>query len=261
MFDEAENNSSDEFIAEEATAENVSNDSENIETTEKSGPNGYEKRIATLVHRERQKDQELAQLRAENQTLKAVTPASKEAEVPDYPSDDLRYDNPEQYKRKLDDYNRYVAREEFNRLESERRKAQESEQESERLNAEKARQGEIVKKYIEGGISSGISEDKMAANERMLQSAQIDAGLAEQIYADDHGAKIVDFLADNPDKLSELASMNPYQAAVKIATDIKPQALSSRPAPTNAPDPIESTSGGGLPPGDDRPMIRGAKFE
>lgn len=253
----------DMFHAEAATAETENQNESGAEdqSAEKSKPNGYEKRIATLVHRERIKEQEAAQLKAELETLKALQDNKEPEPAPDFPSDDLRFDDPDKYRQQLEAYNRHVARQEFESLERQRTEAEQNRQAKEQEQKKQGEFQEIVQTYIEGGITSGISEDKMAANERILQSKNLDQGLAKELYSDQYGAKIVDFLADNPAKLDEIASLTPYQAAVKIATEIKPQALSSKPLSTNAPDPIEPTTGGGMPPSDGLKWIGGAKFE
>jgi hypothetical protein len=222
--------------------------------------NGYEKRISTLVHRERKVESENAQLKAELETLKAMQ--NKEPEkTPEFPSDDLRYDNPDKYREQLEAYNRHVAREEFNNLQRQNQEALERQKVEEQQKEQQAKYQTVVENYIQGGLRSGLNEDKMMANEHVLQGANLSQDLVERIYSDEYGAKLVDHIASDADLLSELSSMNPFDAAVKIATEIKPRALSTKPLSTNAPDPIEPTQGGGMPPSDGLKWIGGAKFE
>lgn len=261
MTDELEQDiEGNDINAESATAEaeESTNDPES-QPAEKPKPNGYEKRIATLVHREKQKEREAAQLKAELETLKAMQKPDEPA--PEFPSDDLKYDDPNAYKAQLDAYYKHTAEQTFKSQQKALQEANQRREAEEQQRSKQARQQDIVQGYIENGLVAGISEEKMAANEAILSQANMDIGLVEDLYSDQDGAKLVDFLADNPDKLRELSEMSPYQAAVKIATEIKPTALSSKPTSTNAPDPIEPTQGGGLPPSDGLKWIGGAKFE
>lgn len=245
MSDEVLSGSS-EPVGAEPTPANV--DNTEGQTAEKPKLNGYEKRIHTLVHREKQAEQKAAQLEAELNTLKATSTKSEPETAPEFPSNDLQYENPDEYKNKVDEYNRYVARQEFNRLNQQQQEEKQSQLAEEKRKEGLKKRDEIVSSYIENGLIHGVSEDKMAANEAVLKTVQLDVGLAERLYSDEHGAKLVDYLADNPDKLQSLASMNPYDAMVKIATEVKPAALSTKPQSTNAPDPMSPTIGGGTPP-------------
>ncbi len=251
----------EQIAAESATADaEVSTNETEGQPAEKPKPNGYEKRIATLVHREKQKDQEARQLKAELETLKAMQTKTDEP-APEFPSDDLRYDDPKAYKDQLDAYYKHTAEQTFKSQQQALRDAEQSRAAEEKQASKQARQQGIIQGYIENGLVSGISEEKMAANEAVLGQANIDVGLVEELYSDQDGAKLVDYLADNPDKLKELSEVSPYQAAVKIATEIKPAALSGKPTSSNAPDPIEPTQGSAVPPSDGLQWIGGAKFE
>ncbi len=261
MSDELNEPQEEVLEAETATAEpEESTTDTEAQPAEKPKLNGYEKRISTLTHRNYAKDQEIAQLKAELETRKA-TDKQPDSPVPAYPDDDLRYDNPQEYRKQLDAYIDHKAAAQYQSQQRAYQEAESNRKAEEQRAKLQSEQQEIVGKYIENGLASGISEEKMIANEAMLKSVNIDQGLAQELYSDPEGAKLVDFLADNPDKLAQLAGMSPYQAAVQIATEIKPQALSSKPSSTNAPDPIEPTSGGAVPPADNLQWIRGATFE
>jgi hypothetical protein len=225
-------------------------------------PHRVEKRISTLVGKLSQKDQELAQVRAENAAIKASIESPKPTATIDLPSDDLRYEDPAEYRRQLSAYHASIASAEVQKsmreVEENRIRAQ---RDSERLAGEKRHQ-EIVSDYLDNALLAGISEEKLLANEYVLRSVNLEKALVEQIYADKNGAQVVNFLADNPEKLQEVAAMNPYQAAVFIANQVKPQALSSKPTQTNAPDPAPITTGGGVPPSDEwSALAPGATFE
>ena len=212
--------------------------------------NGYEKRISTLTAREYKNKDIIAQQQAEIETLKA-SKAPKAVEVPDLPSDDLRYDNHTEYKQKTEAYHAAIAQKAVADAEAAREMRLKEAKQQEQASQKQERIDSIVQNYVEGGIKSGISEVKMQANESAILSANLNPEVTEFMYADEHGAKIVDFLAENPDKMAQLAGVSPMQASIMIANEIKPQALSTKPTQTNAPDPIEPTRGGGTPPIDD----------
>lgn len=229
---------------------------------ESTQSNGYEKRISTLVARDHHKSKELNQLKAELETLKAAKAESQQSvEIPELPEDDLRFDNPEEYKQKVNAYHNAIAEQAVQNANKNVLAQQKAEEEKSLANERQTQQQEIVNKYIDSGIKSGISEVKMQANEVILAENGITPELATFIYSDENGAQIVDYLADNPDKIQELKSAPHGMAFVKIANEIKPQALSGTPTQTNAPDPISPTRGSGVPPSEDRPMIKGASFE
>jgi len=232
------------------------------EEVEQPVSNGYEKRISTLTARNFHAKQENDQLKAELETLKAVKEAPKDVTVPELPSDDLRFDDEAKYKQQVSDYHKAVA---ANALQEAQKDQDESRIASEKLQAADAsqkRHNEIVTSYVDGGIKAGISEVKMQANEQVLASNRLPPDLAEFIYSDPDGAKIVDFLADNPEKIQELRGSVGGHAYIKLANEIKPQALSKKPAHTNAPDPISPTRGAGSAPTDGTsPLLTGATFE
>ena len=229
------------------------------EAVETPKPKPAEKRISTLVSKLSHKDQELAQVRAEVETLRALQPAQEPAKAIDLPDDDLRYDDPQAYKEQLNAYYKNVAAQEFKeqqRIASEATKQAEVKEQQAKL---QQRHQEIVSTYVDNGLKLGVSEEKMLANEQVLAAAGLDTGLIQEMYADEVGAKLVDLVVD--EYIDELAGLNPYQAAVKLATVIKPKALSKKPTHSTAPDPVQPTRGVGTVPSEGvNPIIKGATF-
>lgn len=248
----------------EVEVENIENTNVDVEsstTAEVKPLTGFEKRVSVLTARDIHKTKENNQLKAELATLKAEREqASQVVEVPKLPADDLRYDNPEQYEQELRAYHDNIATEAVSKANKNAESNRVAERERENQSEAQTKQSEIVNKYIDNGIRSGISEVKMQANEAVFQESKIPTDLANFIYSDESGAQIVDYLADNPDKIQELRNAAPGQAFVMIANEIKPQALSSNPTQTNAPDPLSPTRGGGSPPSDEHPLLKGATF-
>ena len=222
---------------------------------------GYDKRISVLTARLREKEQKLAQYEAAQLTREEMEEPAPE--IPDLPDDDLRIDDPTAYRQKIKERDQAI----LNRATYEAKQALKRESsavtERKRATEQQAKNQEVIAKYIENGLHQGLSEDRMLANESILKSVNINKDLAHFLYADESGAKLVDYLARNPDQLQELAALPPTIAAVRIATDLKQKALATKPHVTKAPDPAVPTRGGGKPMPDDwsRFEVSGATFE
>ncbi|MEH6397368.1 hypothetical protein [Pseudoalteromonas sp.] len=85
----------------------------------------------------------------------------------------------------------------------------------------------------------------------MLVDSGLKPELGQYLLTDPNGAKIAEYLHDNPAEMHEIIGMSPMNAAVKIANEIKAKALSTTPRVSNAPDPIEAINGGGYVEKDD----------
>lgn len=109
-----------------------------------------------------------------------------------------------------------------------------------------AQQQERSRKYIDGAIRDGVDVDKLRVVEQTLNNAGISAELGNYIVNDPNGAKIAEYLADNPAEMYEVLQMDSVSAGIKIATQVKPRALSRTPKISNAPDPIPEVKGGGF---------------
>jgi hypothetical protein len=246
----------------QSEAEAAENPGVEAATTEKPA-NGYEKRIATITAQKYKKEQELNNERKERERIQKELEALKvpTVEAPELPSDDLRYDDPEKYKQDLAKYHQAIALKAVEDREAALASQRTQEQQRQQAEELSAKQAEIVSKYIDNGIKQGISEVKLAANEAVIAEHSLPPELAEFIYSDEHGAKIVDYLADNPDKIQELTSGHMGAAYIKLANEIKPQALSTKPTHTQAPEPFEPTKGSGPVPTEGEPLIlKGATF-
>lgn len=211
---------------------------------------GYEKRIARLTAHRRSLEEENEQLK---QQLSQKNPPAVDVEpvIPDLPDPDLQYDDPKKYReliaardKAVIDYATWQTRQSIQRDAEARERSQREQQQQQQ-------RAQIIDAFIENGLKTGISEDRMAANEQVLKSHGIKPDLAHFIYADANGAQLADYLAANPEVLREVNSLHPTQAAVKIATEIKPRALAKKPHVTNAPDPVSPTRGAGRPLADE----------
>lgn len=194
------------------------------------------KRNKILTKQLRDAERRLAQMEAEKSTKKAVD--EKPLEMPAMPSDDLKYDNPEEYHKQFQEFQKSLV--EYTTAQAERnyearQKQRQQEQEQQKF---QQRQQEIVENYVDNALQNGITEEQLQYNEKVLQAFSVSNDLAEFLYSDDNGPKIVNHLVSNPETLQKLSAMTPMQAAVFIASEVKPQALSTKPKTTSAPDPV-----------------------
>lgn len=208
--------------------------------------NGVQDRInkitAKAYQQERRADDIQRQLDDANAKLSSQTPAKVEAKAvtaPVLPEDIYDEDAMRKYYNDSASYNQELAQSTVNStLEDQKRKRTEQ--------VQKDKNQELISGYYSNAQRDGVDLDKLRVAETMVSQSGIDNSLAQHIMTDVHGGKIVEFLHDNPEVLQELTSMSPMAAAIKIANDIKPQALSQAPRVSNAPAPATDIRGGGV---------------
>ncbi len=225
--------------------------------------NGYDKRISALTAQKYHERDARLKAEAELATLKAAQVSNeKPPAIPDFPDDDLRYSDPAAFRAAITARDEAIAERAAWKARQSIVSERETETRTQQATQRQSQHEEIVTGYIEGGLKSGISEVRMQANEQVLAKHSLNPDLAEYLYSDEHGAKLVDYLARNPDQLAELSRLPPTRAAVKIEREIRAKALARKPHVTNAPDPVAPTRGGGKPLGDEwDKLAAGATFE
>lgn len=120
--------------------------------------------------------------------------------------------------------------------------------------AQKAREAEMqgkINTFAQNAARDGVDLEKLRGAEQILSSSGLSPELGQFLLADANGGKIVTHLADNPALMHEILSLPPTMAAVRIANEVKPQALSTTPKVTQAPEPIADVRGGGVEVKDD----------
>ncbi len=112
--------------------------------------------------------------------------------------------------------------------------------------AYEAQQASITK-YSENAKTLGVDpqELKLAAN--AVASYGISSDLTMAILSESNGPLITKYLAANPQEVSNLNSMNPYQAGAYMAT-LSEKASALKPKPSSAPSPTTDISGTGADP-------------
>ena len=133
-------------------------------------------------------------------------------------------------------------------------------QENQRVAAERQRQHQLVDSvnvYTDRATAQGITGQELDVAGGVLAQAGMGEDLAMYIIADDKGPLITKHLAENPQLVEAMRTMTTTQAAVYIATEVKPN-VSAKTRET-APNPADTLSGGAPQTGDGWP--EGATFE
>lgn len=245
--DAQEPNFDDELQGQQAPENEVNSDSspdsgENHEDKH----NGFQQRInkvtADKYAEKRRADalqKELEELKKSSPTSEPVTtPTPQSTARPELPDDIYDEKKMRKYHNDMIAYNERIAQEAS-------QKAAGNWEQQQKAEAQKQQQSQILQSWQQNAIKDGVDFDKLHAAEQVVNQAGISEQLATHIMRDANGPKIATYLADNPALLYEVISMNPTDAAVKIATEVKPQALSTTPKVSSAPEPIAEINGGG----------------
>lgn len=115
-----------------------------------------------------------------------------------------------------------------------------------------------VESYSKRATDAGIKAEDLQAAGRMVGD-YLQPDLIGHILDDEQGPMITTYLANNPTALDDIRSMSLGNAAVHIATVIKPDIAATKPKPSSAPDPVEPLRGAGAAPQEIGPQ--GATYE
>lgn len=213
-----------------------------------------QKRINALTAEKYAAKREAEELKRklEEQSQSPVTPAQAPTDEPQMPDDVYDETAMQNYHREMVKY----AQEQASKVaksvyEQQQTEAQKTKQQRE--------QQEAQQRYAQGGLEAGLTIDRMEAAEQTVVNAGIQPDLGMHIMSDPMGAKIVDYLASNPESLERVVRMSPMQAAAMIETEIKPKANGPGNI-TKAPDPVESVGAIGSTPALDPFEAGGGKF-
>lgn len=195
------------------------------------------------------------QLNAKPQEVKPVEHSSTTAiNVPD---PDLAYSDPDAYQRQASEWQASViraAREEA--AKAARSVVDETKTASEQA-AQQAKSQEIVQKYSQRAIESGLDAQKLFDAEQVFVAYNPSQDLREFILADANGPHLMNYLVDHQSELESLVSMPPMRAALHLEK-LRGKALNANHG-TKAPDPLEPLGGRGMVE-DESPLLRGATF-
>lgn len=203
--------------------------------------NGMQKRFNDITAQkykaERERDDLLKQLKVAQEQAPQVKPESKLV-APSLPDDMYDRDEMKQYHDDMVKFNQESAQEAAS-------SHYDSNQAKQRDNDSKVAKGKVIDTYVDNAMRAGIDIDKLKLSGDTLARAGVSPALESFILNDVNGARITEYLADNPAEMYEILRMDPVSAGIRIANEIKPKILSSTPKVSNAPQPIPEVKGGG----------------
>tara|TARA_R110000751_G_scaffold145499_1_gene249077 strand:+ start:75 stop:884 length:810 start_codon:yes stop_codon:yes gene_type:complete len=243
---------SDKPITEEITTPDVSAESSPAsEETHESKSNGVQGRINDLTakrykeeRRANEAEQELAKLKAQYVNNAPTSEPAQNTNVPVLP-DDI-YDEDAMRKYHVDSQAYYTQTAQGAAKSQYEQQQQESAQQ-----AQSAKHQVSVDSYASNATRDGVNLDKLLIAEQTLKQNGLSNELGSFLLNDVNGAKVVEYLSDNPAEMHEILSLDPVSAGIRIANEIKPKALSQTPKVSGAPDPIPEVKGGGYVAVDD----------
>ncbi|MDB4302188.1 hypothetical protein N9924_01335 [bacterium] len=212
--------------------------------------NGVQGRINDLTakrykeeRRANEAEQELAALKAQYATQ---TPAVQSAQdnAPVLPEDIYDEDAMRKYHADSQAYNVKLAQDTAkNQFEAQQQQSSQQ--------AQNEQHQATVNTYTANATRDGVDFDKLAVAEQTLKQNGLSDQLGQFLLNDPNGAKVVEYLNDNPAEMHEVLKLDPVSAGIRIANEIKPKALSQTPKVSGAPEPIPDVKGGGYVAVDD----------
>jgi hypothetical protein len=195
---------------------------------------------------------------AKYQRLLDNQPKPKEPTIPELPDVDDFYGDPNGYNARI------LAREEAirehavfnaqNRLvrDQQEQKAREAEYE------QQVKQREAVESYTKKAADFGLTNEQLNKDASLVTQAGIHPELSVHLLNDPQGPLVTNYLANNVLELDRVRNLSPIDAAVYIATVVRPL-LKGVKQSTKAPAPASIDNGGGVP--EKQPQsIKGATF-
>ena len=200
--------------------------------------NGIQKRFNELTAKRyeaessaKREREEKERIQRELDELKAQQDAPKPVEAP---SEDLMYENPEEYKRRVEAHAEYK----FNQGAIEREEARRQQEQQE---IEQQRQRKVAaamdKRFQESAANDGVELDEALKAAKLISSIGIAADISGAILNHDNQAAIVKYLGDN---LSEMDALNKASgnvfATVDAVKSLAEKAVTKK--VSSSPDPI-----------------------
>ena len=210
---------------------------------------GIQGRINTLTAKRYQEtrradeaEAELAKLRS--QAAQPVTQQTEQLTAPVLPEDLYDDEAMRKYHTDSQTYNKQIA-------EGTAKTHFENQQQQTVQNAQQAKHQVAIDKYAANATRDGVDFDKLLVAEQTLKQSGLSNELGSFLMNDTNGAKIVEYLSDNPAEMHDILQLDPVSAGIRIANEIKPKVLAQTPKVSGAPDPIPEVKGGGYRQVDD----------
>ena len=240
---------SDEGIEAHLEAQSTDESSSSSEEIHEEKSTGVQKRINDLTAKRYTAEREakelkekLAQYESNQQTT--TQPKVETVTAPSLPDDLYDDEAMRKYHNDMANYTNVVATQAAT-------STYEQQQKQSLQQTEQAKQKEIIDKWANNAIRDGVDINKLSGVEQTLNQAGLTPELGRYIMNDNNGAKIAEYLADNPSEMYSILAMDPVSAGIEIATKVKPKVLTQTPKVSNAPQPIAEVSGGGYVEKDD----------
>lgn len=209
--------------------------------------NAVQDRINKITREKYEAKREADELRKrleEAEKAKTTQPApSNDVEAPTPPDDIYDDEAMRKYNADLIEYNRKVAE----KAAADFYAKQQSQLQATELEKQKKQK---VDTWLDSAQKSGIELERLQQAENAINAVGINDQLAEHLMVDPNGPALAVHLANNPALMHEVLSLSPTAAAVRLEA-LKPEALSSTPKVSKAPEPTPEFSGGGVAEKDD----------
>jgi len=236
---------SDQVTEEVAQPEVIAESSPASEEQHESKSNGVQNRINDLTakrykeeRRANEAEAKLAEYEANQANQTPVPQPEQSLSAPVLPEDIYDEEAMRKYHEDSQVYNTSTA-ERFAKSQFE------SQQQASKQQEANAKHQVNLDKYAANATRDGVDFDKLLVAERTLKQAGLGNELGSYLMNDNNGAKIVEYLNDNPAEMHEILALDPVSAGIRIATEIKPKVLSQTPKVSGAPDPIPEVKGAG----------------
>lgn len=125
--------------------------------------------------------------------------------------------------------------------------------------AESERVGGLIEGYTKQISTLGLSAEEIRVAGETVVKNGIDGQVAEYILGDKDGPLITQYLAKNPIIQDELRHLPTIEAAMKINSEIRQNAVLNKPQASATPDPTEILKGRGAPANKD-PRLNGVTY-
>ena len=206
----------------------------------------FDKNIGKKVAKNHEIAQERDDLQRQLNEANAKLPQAKAPQIPDMPDPQDFYG---------DEVGLKAAQDARDKVISERATFDAGIQQNEKLQADQTfkqqqekiqKQQEVISGYAKTAETFGINGEQMAKDANTVSISGLSQDIQDHLAGDAQGPLIVNFLATHMLELDTLRSMHPMDAAIHIATQIKPK-LAGIKKTTKTPHPLDMDDGQGMP--------------
>lgn len=210
--------------------------------------------ISKQVGRRKEAESKAERLERENTELKSKLPQDQRPEVNALPD----YGDPD-YDAKLQARDESIKQQGQWDYEERRRSDNELRQHQENQRQQSKQASETLENFGKNADDAGITVETLRGNFQTLADFDSPDSVVAYLLDEPTGPQIVNFLARNPQEIDALKGLSPMQVAARIATEVKPKALSATKRPNVAPAPSEILTGKGAQEGEGG--LAGAVYE